>query len=176
MEFQLPSSAESLLSTYFSISKDDQGKDKLDFTHKSFQEYLLAEFYLESIFNEKYYRLIGKDPSTETYYFMNSFIKLLSDIDPTIRKYSDNFVKSFYKDNGEGNEIGSSNFINRLKHNSFKHVTQKDWIPDIPRKESGIWNFTRLEYGDLDKLWVSRWITVHVAGNLTTSFSIVTTK
>ncbi|MGE5661458.1 MAG: hypothetical protein ACM3X1_04350, partial [Ignavibacteriales bacterium] len=88
--------------------------------NKSFQEYLLAEFYLESIFNEKYYRLIGKDLSTETYYFMNSFIKLLSDIDPTIRKYSDNFVKSFYKDNGEGNEIGSSNFINRLKHNSFK--------------------------------------------------------
>jgi hypothetical protein len=48
------------MSTYFSTSQEERGIEKFEFTHKSFMEYLLAEFYLESVFSGKYHRLIGK--------------------------------------------------------------------------------------------------------------------
>ena len=166
LKFQLPKSAKSLLTTYFSISKDDQGKDKVEFTHKSFQEYLLAEFYFQSISDAKCHRLIGSEPSRETYSFMNSFIKLLTDSDPRIREYSENFIKSFNKDGGNNDVVGLDNYVKRLRNNSIKYLTQNDLVPILPEEEPPIWDFTRLEYGNLRKLWVSRWITAYIAGNL----------
>jgi NACHT domain len=42
--FNLPKSSESLMSTSFSTGQDERGMEKFEFTHKSFKEYLLAEF------------------------------------------------------------------------------------------------------------------------------------
>lgn len=47
LEFVLPKSSESVMSTYFSTSQDERGIEKFEFNHQSFKEYLLAEFYLE---------------------------------------------------------------------------------------------------------------------------------
>jgi predicted NACHT family NTPase len=50
---ELPKSTDSFLNTYFSTSVAEYGEEKFEFQHKSFQEYFLAEYIIESIINKK---------------------------------------------------------------------------------------------------------------------------
>jgi len=164
-EYALPTTSKSLLSTYFSFSKTNSSSEEIEFAHKSFQEYLLAEFYLESIFNEKFHRLIGHEPTSETYSHLLNMINLLASDDKGIEKYAKDFIKTFYEedDYSDGN---LKNYVKTIANNSLKYIKQKDLLPILPSKEDlNIWNIPRFGYCDLDKLWFSRWICILIAGN-----------
>jgi hypothetical protein len=163
LNFVVPKSSVSVMSTYFSTSQDERGIEKFEFTHKSFKEYLLAEFYLESIFNRKYHRLIGNEPSQETYEHLYRLIKFVTNDDQKIRKYVENFVATFYEDAGE---VKLKDFIKTLKSNSLEFAKQEDLFPYVSGKETQIWNFSPLQYNYLHRIWASRWIGIFIAGNL----------
>jgi uncharacterized protein YjbI with pentapeptide repeats len=161
-KFSLPKSSESFLSTYFSTKHDEQGTEKLEFIHKSFQEYLLAEFYIESVINRKYYRLMGSEPSRETYLFIQGLIEFVTNNEKNIKKYAEDLINTFYEDN---QKIELEAFIKDLKSNSTRFVKEQKLVLDSPREES-LWNLWQLEFKDLKKIWVSKWIGVFIAGNV----------
>ncbi len=161
----IPVTSKSLLSTYFSFNRTDSGTEEIEFIHKSFQEYLLAEFYLESIFHRKYYRLVGKEPTIETYKYINALIQFINSKDQKIKELANIFVKTFYDDDENKIESKLDNFINTLIINSMDFAKQKHLIPDIPNEDNVIWKTSKLEYNDLNKIWLSRWISIFIAGN-----------
>ena len=63
--------------SYFQIS-DQPSNYVIDFIHKSFMDYLLAEYYLESMLINKPFRLNVGSPSPETISFMKSLLILLN--------------------------------------------------------------------------------------------------
>jgi hypothetical protein len=77
------SSEKSMLSTiltsYFKLDEKSNGKHSVDFLHKSFQEYLLAEYYIESILHNKGYRLNVGQPSDVTIDFLSSLLSMIKD-------------------------------------------------------------------------------------------------
>jgi hypothetical protein len=67
-----------ILTSYFYLR--DQAFDmSVDFIHKSFREYFLAEYYLESILNNKGHYLNVGIPSPETIFFLDGLLELLLD-------------------------------------------------------------------------------------------------
>jgi hypothetical protein len=63
-----------ILTSYFRTTMDDMS---LDFIHKSFREYFLAEYYLESVLNGKGHYLNVGIPSPETISFLDGLLELL---------------------------------------------------------------------------------------------------
>jgi uncharacterized protein YjbI with pentapeptide repeats len=166
LHYVVPKSVESLISTYFATSHDSEGTQRLEFIHESFKEYLLAEFYLESIFHRKYHRLIGNEPSKETYDHLSGLIRLLTSSDQKLMKYAEIFIKTLDGDDGVDG-INLRDFMMKFKSNSLEFAKQQRMLPEIDREENSIWNFSPLEIGDLPKIWASRWLAIFIAGNLT---------
>jgi len=59
----------------------------IDFVHSSFKEYLLAEYYIESLLEKKTYRLNARIPSKDTIDFLNGIIALLQEENPDIQQF-----------------------------------------------------------------------------------------
>ena len=62
-----------LVLTYFFV----KGEKNVEFIHKSFKEYLLAEYYLECVFENKWWKLLVGVPSEETIDFLEGIIEIL---------------------------------------------------------------------------------------------------
>ncbi|HXT84339.1 MAG TPA: hypothetical protein VN704_08425 [Verrucomicrobiae bacterium] len=69
-------SVDIILTSHFKINNPD-GKQSIDFLHKSFQEYLLDEYYIESILQGKGYRLNVGTPSSMTIDFSSSLMNAI---------------------------------------------------------------------------------------------------
>jgi len=71
---------EPLITSYF--YRSSQGIfTEIEFIHKSFEKYLVAEYYYESINDGKMYRLNVGEPSEETMEFLEGLISILKDKD-----------------------------------------------------------------------------------------------
>ncbi|MFZ0512290.1 MAG: hypothetical protein WAM14_11840 [Candidatus Nitrosopolaris sp.] len=68
-----------ILTSYFYLQSTTVLDMSMDFIHKSFREYFLAEYYLESILNDKRHYLNVGLPSRETILFLDGLLELLSD-------------------------------------------------------------------------------------------------
>ena len=82
----------SILNSYFKIGEQDK---RVDFLHKSFQEYFLAEQYIESILNDKWYRLGIELPGKVTIEFLQSILKIIAS-DNKYEEFKDKLFKSIY--------------------------------------------------------------------------------
>lgn len=70
-----------VLRSYLKLNEKSNYKHSVDFLHKSFQEYLLAEYYIESILYNKGFRLNIGQPSEVTVEFLSSFLSMIKEID-----------------------------------------------------------------------------------------------
>jgi hypothetical protein len=168
----VPKSYDSLITTYFSVKLTEQGIEEIDFLHNSFQEYLLAEFYIESIANGKLYKIIGNKPSTNTYNFIAGLIEFIlsqTDDDKNTDEVSD-FIISLY----EETNIQKNKVLQHLIDNSTKDIEQDVWKYDIPTIESGIWNLD-INNRDLYKIWISKWICVFILAYINKHKKIIDT-
>jgi len=68
---------EPLITSYFHRSTNGIGSQKIEFIHKSFQEYLLAEYYYECIKEGKAHWLNVGIPSEETMSFLKGLVQML---------------------------------------------------------------------------------------------------
>jgi uncharacterized protein YjbI with pentapeptide repeats len=172
-KFVIPKSTGALISTYFSTSVDEQGTERLEFIHKSFGEYLLAEFYIESLVNGKYHRLMGVEPSSETYDFLHGLIEFLTTDEESIKKYSKHLISTIYEDK---ENIELERFIQDLQFNSIKFIKeQKLGLENVPREEL-LWTLWPLEIKDFKKIWNSKWIGIFMAGNIARKYPEIADK
>jgi hypothetical protein len=86
-----------VLTSYFKLSEKTNNKHSVDFLHKSFQEYLLAEYYVESILYRKGHRLNISHPSKVTVDFLDSLLTIIKDSDQKeYGKYLLRMIRSVY--------------------------------------------------------------------------------
>jgi uncharacterized protein YjbI with pentapeptide repeats len=161
-----------IISSYF-YSEGLSSDPKLDFIHESFKEYLLAEYYIESLLtNEpKPYRLNVGIPSHETIMFLDGLLKLISTDDIKNNKYSlmpyvDRFLKSLSASQEEQIEITNAKSI--LITNVLRSCEDENIVfhRENEREEKELWNTVAVHYTKYQELWMYRWISLFILSTL----------
>ena len=166
--------------SYFIYIKNRGDIQLVDFIHKSFIEFLVAEYYIEVLVkddegneNKKIHRLNIGIPSKITVEFLDGLIDLLNsddnDIDEFISKGDTSLLASFnYPDNYPDNIIHArkaliDNSSYSIK-NEFIIVYKKDTtIIDEKDKTDNIWIIIRNSSDSgLENLWIYRWISLFI--------------
>ncbi len=81
-----------ILTSYFKFS--EVSSKQVDFLHKSFEEYLLAEYIIESIIRDKWYRLNIGIPSKVTIILLESFLDILKSDEEKYNKFKNTIFDS----------------------------------------------------------------------------------
>jgi uncharacterized protein YjbI with pentapeptide repeats len=160
------------LSYFFYSVKKAEGK-KLDFVHKTFKEYLLAEYYLESILQNKLYRLNAKSPTNETIQFLAGLVDLLkeSKSDNAVKKYmfddETSLLKSFRydKDMNSAIEEIEDHAYQILKEENITFFSNNNEVKGVENFD-GIWCQAVLSRGNFENLWMHRWIALYTLQKL----------
>jgi len=142
-----------LITSYFYRSSQEIVSKKIEFIHKSFEEYLLAEYYYESINDNKMYRLSVGEPSGDTMEFLKGLIGILKDKEAKefLRKVDEN---PLIKDEDKQKIIENS-----------KRIAESEAIiirADEEEKEEEIWKEVYISSDDYVELWLYRWIALSV--------------
>ena len=134
-----------ILSTYFVEEFNFKNKRRIEFIHKSFIEYLLAEFYLESILASKsYYLNLGNYllyPSEPTLLFLQDMLSIIKKRNGYIYNQ---FIKSL--DNDVENEIDILKKLSSIAGS----IVEKDDI--VIRKENDV-EKEKIKPRDPDGFW-----------------------
>ena len=80
---------------------------KIEFIHTSFKDYLLAEYYIESILENKIYKLNIGTPSEESILFVSGLVDLLNS--------KDSHIEAFITDIGLLNSFNSNKKLDVLQ-------------------------------------------------------------
>lgn len=153
-----------LISTYFYTTFDPEDYDeRLDFVHRSFEEYLLAEYYIECFLRKEPYRINLKLPTDVTIKFVNGLLELFKTDNSQLKQYAEKMTKTFRSN---------------LDHNSIKTELlsrSNEWydnesVQHIPRGEYPNFN-EPAEYSSLH-----RWLAIIVINSLTNRYGIDKTK
>ena len=84
-----------LISTYFYTTMGTGYEVHIDFIHRSFEEYLLAEFYIECILRNETYRINMKLPTEVTIQFFDGLLSLLKTEDKKLCEYAERLAKTY---------------------------------------------------------------------------------
>jgi uncharacterized protein YjbI with pentapeptide repeats len=162
---------EFLSSSYFYL-QTKPGATLVSFIHKTLKEYLLAEFYVEALLENKAYKLNAGIPSEETIGFIDGLLGLLLDredeiIDKFIVQDETSLLNSFHYGNGR-------NAIKTLEQNAKRSVEEESIIFNIKKgtkkenkeEKEDIWRQADISGKDYKGLWVKRWISLYVLNEL----------
>jgi uncharacterized protein YjbI with pentapeptide repeats len=94
-----------LVSSYFYIKGTHSYEKRIDFIHRSFIEYLVAEFYLESCLNEQTSNVNMSTLSSETISFLEGLLYVIKSDSSDTESYFDQIMKSFGFDNATKAEL-----------------------------------------------------------------------
>jgi uncharacterized protein YjbI with pentapeptide repeats len=159
------------VSYFFYLRTTIKGKI-LDFVHNTFKEYLLAEYYLESLLENKIHRLNTRTPSKETIVFFDGLIDILLEVgDDAVEKYIDqdeiSLLKSF--DYYEG----LSSAIRKLRETASKSFEEENIIffdtnsnPKRDEETENIWKYVNISGTDYKYSWIHKWILLYTLKKL----------
>jgi uncharacterized protein YjbI with pentapeptide repeats len=130
------------------------------FVHESFEEYLLAEYYVDSILNDRLYRLNIGVPSEVTVQFLDGLISILLADEETIRQYLEPLLESLrYRD-----EFDLGTLSRKIVDNCLGYLKRQDVIfftrnKDIIKRPE-MWVQAETASDDYKQLWIYRWISL----------------
>lgn len=160
---------EPILSTYISF-KDS--KEILEFGHKTFKEYLIAEYYLENLLKDELPILLNSEiPSKETIDFLQGLIELLKAKKPEIREY---VYKPDDKHKNLQTLFGSFEYDTSIKLATEKIISNsKDIIfnKDLLSTSNDISNIAKMfndrqiSLNSFKNVWLFKWISFFVIFN-----------
>ncbi len=152
-----------LISTYFYTILDPDYDERLDFIHRSFEEYLLAEYYVECFLSNEPYRINLKLPTDVTIKFFNGLLQLLKTDNPQLMQYAGKITKTF-RSNLDVNSLKTELSIRSSEWFDYENIQH------IPQNEYP--NFREpAEYSSLH-----RWIAIIVFNSLANLYGIDSTK
>jgi uncharacterized protein YjbI with pentapeptide repeats/nucleoside phosphorylase len=144
---------EPLITSYFYRSSNGMASRRIEFLHKSFQEYLLAEYYYECIKEGKVHWLNVGMPSEETMLFLKGLVQMLQ------AKDVENILVSI---DGENRFIMSSD-RDRILENARKIAEEETLIlPSFQTQTREPWTIVKLPYDALELAMIHRWIALSV--------------
>jgi nucleoside phosphorylase len=140
---------EPLLTSYFYRSSDEMVSRRVDFIHESFKEYLLAEYYYESLMSGKTYRLNVGLPSMETMNFLKGLIEISKS----------NEAKKILQQIGEDLSVMFGG-INKIVENAKKTLEDESLILDGQIDDEECWKIVHPNHIKYEYLWIHRWISL----------------
>jgi len=162
---QVKKLVEKILTTYFHHPTQKSTKIFLvDFLHKSFQEYLVAEFYLEAILSGKKEWLNIGGVTKETIEFLKDLVLFVKEDTDESR----NFLKTFEYEKNEINESDSEkkSALDILIDNTKQFVELDDSLFFIENEppQKYVWTKSSRAINSYKFMWIYRWISLAVHG------------
>jgi hypothetical protein len=156
---------EPIITSYFYLQSNTSNEEQIDFIHKSFEEYLVAEYYIESIINkDKWYRLSIGTPSNETMVFFDGLLELFNLDNAFITGYLSRFVDSLPDE--ETKDLFKNKTIDEIKEIIITNVQtafQEEQVVFQSRIDSEeLWNIARITTQQFSNLWIHKWLLARV--------------
>jgi len=148
-----------LISTYFyTIGYEEH----IDFIHRSFEEYLLAEFYINCILKSETIRINMKLPTEVTFQFFDGLLYLLKTKDKKLCEYADRLAKTYA-------DVDARSLGNKLV------VVSRSYFED---EQVYLNNKNKIEYPNInepyDNLTIHRWVSIAVLNRLENFYKLDT--
>ena len=140
----------------------------MDFIHKSFREYFLAEYYLESILNNKGHYLNVGLPSSETILFLDDLLELLLDNkNENLKEYANILTKSLLSQTNQQDNLSQSDITQTLWKNAQRYYEDEQIIFKTEHYESNkIWFIADFPISKYAELWIHRWLSLYILNKL----------
>jgi hypothetical protein len=149
----------------------DRG-NSINFVHGSFSDYLVAEFYIESMLNNKSLPLNTGIPNKETVEFLEGLIGLLDTSDNDV----EDFISASEDSSDKTSLLTSFNYNNGRKVakeeliSASEAMIEKEFVifPLLENREEKqrIWMNLEGIPNDFSQLWIRRWISLFVMNKL----------
>jgi uncharacterized protein YjbI with pentapeptide repeats len=160
---------ETILASYFYLSYKTNGTS-IDFMHETFKEYLLAEFYIESLLENKIDRLNVRTPSRQTIEFLGRLIELLNAKDKDIlNKFIEwNETSQISLLNSFNYDKGLENAKRQLVYSALSSINNEHivFLDVNANMHEAIWREADVTMNDYKNLWMHRWISLYVLNML----------
>jgi len=168
---------EHILTSYFYLRSTSASDMSIDFIHKSFGEYLLAEYYIESIFEDKVYCLSVGIPSQETIEFLDGLLELLNKKESSnhfsnlvrLNKESSNHFSNLVESLGISqltqHQISISDFIERVRK-FFEEEQIIFQMDSFSETNKIVWKSVKFPAAKYGELWIHRWISHYISNKL----------
>jgi uncharacterized protein YjbI with pentapeptide repeats len=153
-----------VISSYF-YSEGSGSDAKINFIHESFKEYLLAEYYIESLLMDKPYRLNIGIPNEETISFLYGLLQLISkNVTSSLESKVDRFLGSL-STNTESKERLKKISVKSILINNARTTLENEQVvfhqqTNVEKNE--LWNVISLAASRYQDLWIHRWISMYV--------------
>jgi uncharacterized protein YjbI with pentapeptide repeats len=157
-----------ILTSYFYLQSITATDMYVDFIHKSFREYFLAEYYLESILNNKLQYLNVGIPSPETISFLDGLLELLlENKSENPKEYANILAKSLLSQTIQRDNRFLSNITQTLWKNAQKCYEEEQILFQTEHFESNkIWHIADFPISKYAELWIHRWLSLYVLNKL----------
>jgi uncharacterized protein YjbI with pentapeptide repeats len=158
-----------ILTSYFYLQSKAVQDMNVDFIHKSFREYLLAEYYLESILNDQGHYLNVGIPSPETISFLDGLLELLlENKNGTLNKFANPLTKSLLSQANK-QDLSQSVITQTLWKNAQRYYEKEQIIFQTEPYEQNtnkIWHIVDFPISRYAELWIHRWLSLYVLNKL----------
>jgi uncharacterized protein YjbI with pentapeptide repeats len=136
--------------------------------HKSFREYLLAEYYIESILHNKIYYLNVGIPTPETIFYLEGLLELLQYNESEVTKrYVENFfIESVIPQNAQYEHTQSSIIDLLIQSTSRFYEDEKIIFQTSVTGEQNGWKIAELSYAKLPGITIHRWLSLYILNKL----------
>jgi uncharacterized protein YjbI with pentapeptide repeats len=167
-EAKLEDVLDPILTSYFHLQSTTAFDISMDFIHKSFREYLLAEYYLESITNNKRHYLNAGVPSPETISFLDGLLELLlENNDENLKEYANILTKSLFYQTNQQDNLSQSDVTQILWKNAQRYYEEEQIIFHTkPHESDQIWFKVDFPISKYAELWIHRWLSLYVLNKL----------
>jgi hypothetical protein len=159
---------EPILTSYFYLQSRSSLDLSIDFIHKSFGEYLLAEYYIESILvdGEKVHYLSVGVPTPETVQFLDAILELLNTENENVKEHVNILIKSLVTESKQ--ELSQSIVKTTLIEHAQRLYEDEQIIfqTESFQQQNKIWNIAKFPVSKYHELWIHRWLLLFVLNKL----------
>lgn len=147
-----------LIASYFYTTPDDANEERIDFIHKSFIEYLLAEFYVASFLNDKPFVINMKQPQEETMNFFVGLMELVKSNKGKFDHYRKRLAHTLEYENPENMKKELFEVANSTFNDERIHPNNREEYPNVDEP--------------YDNLAFHRWISILIINKLGKRFKL----
>ena len=152
-----------ILSSYF-YSKRERQDNLIEFLHRSFQDYLLAEYYIECILYNKPFRLNVGVPTEATIMFLDGLLEILTiDISNQIDEQS---ISSIFKHTGSEMQYFNENNLEESKNiliqNAINIVNNDELFIIGACNKHEKWQSIKARKDNFENINIHKWLALFV--------------
>ena len=155
-----------ILSSYFSVKRDFYQDELIEFLHRSFHEYLLAEYYIECILENNLFRLNVGTPSNATIVFLDGLLEILIAPELKFTRHRSDFLSVFrYFDGHEFQTFDDRDFDkakDTIIQNAIKLVNNNELVVRNICKPNERWLSIKMDESDFESANIHQWLALFI--------------